>query len=69
MLVDRTDYEWARELVRQERLHERCTVLFSPVSGKLPAADLARWIIDDGLSVRLQVQLHRVIWPDRDRGV
>ena len=69
VLVDRADYEWARSLVREERLHERCTVLFSPVSAKLPAADLARWILDDGLAVRLQVQLHRVIWPDRDRGV
>ncbi|MBI5499409.1 MAG: 7-cyano-7-deazaguanine synthase QueC [Deltaproteobacteria bacterium] len=69
VLVDRADYDWARELVRRERLAEKCTVLFSPVKAKLPPADLAKWIIDDALPVRLQVQLHRVIWPERDRGV
>ncbi|MBI5486294.1 MAG: 7-cyano-7-deazaguanine synthase QueC [Deltaproteobacteria bacterium] len=69
VLVDRADYEWARDLVRKARLAEKCTVLFSPVAGKLQPADLAKWIIDDELPVRLQVQLHRVIWPERDRGV
>jgi 7-cyano-7-deazaguanine synthase len=69
VLVDRGDYEWARDLVRRERLHERCTVLFSAAYGKLPAPDLAKWILDDALPVRLQVQLHRILWPDRDRGV
>ncbi len=69
MLVDRADYEWSRALVRRERLAERCTVLFSPVQGKLTPAELAKWILDDALPVRLQLQLHRVLWPDRDRGV
>ena len=69
VLVDRGDYEWACDLVRRERLHERCTVLFSAAHGKLPAADLAKWILDDALPVRLQVQLHRVLWPDGERGV
>ncbi|MBN1769956.1 MAG: 7-cyano-7-deazaguanine synthase QueC [Deltaproteobacteria bacterium] len=69
VLVDRADYEWSRELVRRERLAERCTVLFSPVHGKLAPAELAKWILDDGLPVRLQLQLHRLVWPDRDRGV
>ncbi len=69
VLVDRNDYEWARDLVRRERLHERCTVLFSAAHDRLPAADLARWILDDALPVRLQVQLHRILWPEKDRGV
>ena len=69
VLVDRTDYEWSRELVRRERLAERCTVLFSPVRERLDPAELAKWILDDGLPVRLQLQLHRLLWPDRDRGV
>jgi len=69
VLVDRADYEWSRELVRRERFWGRCTVLFSPVQGKLAPAELAKWILDDGLPVRLQLQLHRVLWPDRERGV
>jgi 7-cyano-7-deazaguanine synthase len=69
VLVDRADYEWSRELVRREGLAEKCTVLFSAAQGKLDPADLAKWIIDDGLPVRLQLQLHRILWPERDRGV
>lgn len=69
VLADRTDYEWARGTVRDRRLVERCPVLFSPVSGRLRPADLAGWILADRLDVRLQVQLHRVVWPGIDRGV
>ena len=45
------------------------TVLFSPSHGDLPPVDLARWILDDGLSVRLQLQLHKYIWGANVRGV
>jgi len=69
VLADRRDYEWARELVRRRRLHERCPVLFSPVHGVLDPGPLARWILEDGLPVRLQVQLHKYLWPGRERGV
>jgi 7-cyano-7-deazaguanine synthase len=69
VLVDRADYEWSRELVRREKLDAKCTVLFSAARGKLDPAELAKWILSDGLPVRLQVQLHRILWPDRDRGV
>jgi 7-carboxy-7-deazaguanine synthase len=69
VLLDRGDYEWARALVRERRLDERCTVLFSPVHGRLEPGQLARWVLDDGLPVRLQVQLHKVLWPDVERGV
>ncbi len=68
-IADRADYEWAREVVRREALDRRCTVLFSPVAGRMDAAALAERIIADRLPVRLQIQLHRVLWPDRDRGV
>jgi 7-carboxy-7-deazaguanine synthase len=69
VIADRRDYEWSRDLVRAERLSERCTVLFSPVHGRLPPGDLARWVLDDGLGVRLQVQLHKYLWPGVERGV
>ena len=65
----RADYEWSRALVRERALAERCAVLFSPVHGGLEPGLLGRWILDDGLPVRLQLQLHKYLWPDRTRGV
>ncbi|MDI7266473.1 MAG: radical SAM protein [Myxococcota bacterium] len=69
VIADWADYEWAREVVHREALEHRCTVLFSPVAGRMDATALAERMIADRLPVRLQIQLHRVLWPDRDRGV
>jgi len=69
VLAGREDYEWARELVRAKALAERCTVLLAPVHGRLEAGVLARWVLEDVLPVRLQVQLHKVLWPGVERGV
>ena len=67
---DRADYEWVRALVRDhERLPSAPLRTLSPVHGVLAPADLAGWIVEDALDVRCQVQLHKVLWPDRDRGV
>jgi 7-carboxy-7-deazaguanine synthase len=68
VLSGREDYEWARALVAGARLAERCTVLFSPVHGQLDAGTLGRWILQDALPVRLQIQLHKLLWPDVERG-
>jgi len=62
VLKDRADYEWARQLIADQRLTERCPILFSPVADELPAATLADWIVADRLPVRLQVQLHKLLW-------
>ena len=62
VLANRADYEWAREVIRTRKLAQICPVLFSPVQGELAPASLAEWIIDDRLPVRLQVQLHKVLW-------
>jgi 7-carboxy-7-deazaguanine synthase len=62
VIVDRADYEWARTQIAEWRLTDRCEVLFSPVSGQLPAATLAEWILADRLPVRFQLQLHKVLW-------
>ena len=69
VLADRADYEWSRELAREKGLLAKCVVLFSPVHGVLDPGALARWILDDGLDVRLQVQLHKYLWPGVERGV
>jgi 7-carboxy-7-deazaguanine synthase len=65
----RSDYEWSRQVVRERRLAERATVLFSPVHGALDGGVLGRWILEDGLPVRLQLQLHKYLWPKETRGV
>lgn len=69
VIADRADYQFARRLVREHGLTHRCEVIFSPVWDNLPASELAEWILADGLDVRLGVQLHKVVWPDRLRGV
>lgn len=69
VIKDRADFEWSRAMVRERGLGARGTVLFSPSHGVLSPADLARWILDDGLPVRLQVQLHKYLWPGVERGV
>jgi 7-carboxy-7-deazaguanine synthase len=64
----REDYDWAAQMVRGHRL-DRWPVSFSPVWGELEPAELAAWILRDGLPVRLQLQLHKILWPDVERGV
>jgi 7-carboxy-7-deazaguanine synthase len=64
VICDRADYEWARRFVAEHRLDSRCEVLFSPCWGRLEAGTLADWILQDGLAVRFQVQLHKVLWGD-----
>ncbi|ANM29191.1 7-carboxy-7-deazaguanine synthase [Acidobacteria bacterium Mor1] len=69
VIADREDYRWAAEQVRDRALAERCTVLFSPVQDGLEPGELADWILADGLTVKLQIQLHKLLWPGVLRGV
>lgn len=69
VIADEADYRWARDLVRQRRLHERCPVSLSPVSGALEPRQLAEWVLADRLPVRVQVQLHKLLWGPTARGV
>jgi 7-carboxy-7-deazaguanine synthase len=69
VIADREDYNFARDAIAKHSLGDRCTVIFSPAAGHLDPADLARWILQDNLPVRLGVQLHKIIWPDKDHGV
>jgi 7-carboxy-7-deazaguanine synthase len=62
VLANRADYEWAREVIRSQGLAQVCPVLFSPVQAELPPAQLAEWILADRLPVRMQVQLHKLLW-------
>lgn len=62
VICDRGDYEWSRSLVREGGLGDRAMILFSPSHQQLPARELADWILEDRLPVRLQVQLHKILW-------
>ena len=64
VLNDRVDYAWAATQVRAHDLGERCTVWFSPVHRRLEPRRLAEWILEDGLPVRLQLQLHKLLWGE-----
>jgi 7-carboxy-7-deazaguanine synthase len=64
VLSDRVDYAWAAAQVRSRDLGARCTVWFSPVHRRLEPRRLAEWILEDGLPVRLQLQLHKLLWGE-----
>ncbi len=69
VIADRSDYDWARQMMAEHQLSNLCTVLFSPVWGKLPLKTLAEWILADKLAVRMQTQWHKHIWGPETRGV
>ncbi|QRM18090.1 7-carboxy-7-deazaguanine synthase QueE [Dechloromonas sp. TW-R-39-2] len=62
VIASRGDYEWARDVLRQRNLAQCCQVLFSPAQGRVEPRMLAEWILEDGLDVRFQMQLHKVLW-------
>ena len=64
VLCDEGDYRWAVEMMGKHRLDRTCPVLFSPVHGGLDPAVLAGWILRDRLPVRMQVQLHKLLWGE-----
>jgi 7-carboxy-7-deazaguanine synthase len=70
VIGSREDYEWSREAIMKYDLANRVEcILFSPVFGEQSLEELAAWIMKDSLPVRLQVQLHKLIWPGVERGV
>ena len=69
VLKDQADYEWGKDIIQRYGLGDRCAVLLSPVFGSLDLQPLAEWILRDRLPVRVQVQLHKLIWDPETRGV
>ena len=65
VLCSREDYEWARAILLERGLSDRCEVLMSPSQAELEAATLADWILVDRLPVRFQLQLHKVLWGNQ----
>lgn len=69
VILDRGDYDWSKKILAEYEIHKRAQVLFSPVYEKLDLKDLAQWVLEDHLPVRLQTQLHKVIWSKDAIGV
>ena len=70
VLADRADYDWAKARMEEHRLPERLNeVLLSPVWGELDPKDLVAWVLEDHLPVRVQIQMHKVIWDAETQGV
>lgn len=69
VICDRRDFDWAAEVVATHRLTRRCPVLISPAHDRVEPAELAAWVLDSGLQVRLQLQLHKLLWGPNARGV
>ncbi|MBK6618272.1 MAG: 7-carboxy-7-deazaguanine synthase QueE [Nitrosomonas sp.] len=64
VLCDQNDYHWAKQVIHDNKLDQICPILFSPVFQQLDPAALASWILQDQLPVRLQLQLHKLIWGE-----
>ena len=69
VVSDRIDFDWAVEVVASRGLTAVCPILISPVHGRVAPDVLARWVLDSGLPLRLQIQLHKVLWGPDARGV
>jgi 7-carboxy-7-deazaguanine synthase len=69
VLMNYDDYEWAKEIIQKYRLIPQVPVSLTPAHPILSPSELARWLLEDGLRVRLQLQMHKVIWPDGKEGI
>lgn len=69
VINDRDDYNWAKKIIDRYNVIKRCNILISPVFGEIEPRELAEWILEDNLNVRLQIQLHKLIWHPEMRGV
>jgi 7-carboxy-7-deazaguanine synthase len=70
VLADRTDYEWMRRAIAEHRLAQRTPhLLASTVFGRLATKDLVAWVLQDALPVRVQLQMHKYVWPPEATGV
>jgi 7-carboxy-7-deazaguanine synthase len=65
VLCNRADYDWAKAKIIELKLSEKCLILFSPSFRDLPAEALAGWVLEDKLAVRMQIQLHKILWGEK----
>ena len=65
VLCSRADYEWAKQTLAEHQIADKCSVLFSPVYQQVNPTKLAEWILQDQLPVRMQIQLHKLLWGEK----
>ena len=65
VLCNRDDYDWAKAKLTELKLADKCLILFSPSYHELKAHELAAWILQDKLPVRMQIQLHKILWGEK----
>ena len=65
VLCDRADYDWAKQKICELQLNEKCPILFSPSYHTLSAETLAEWVLADRLPVRMQIQMHKILWGEK----
>ena len=69
IIENREDYEWSKNVIKKFNLTEKCNVLLSPSYMKIEPKKITKWILSDNLNVRFQIQLHKEIWDDKEKGV
>jgi 7-carboxy-7-deazaguanine synthase len=69
VITSRGDYEWSKEIIQRYKLMEKCHLLYSPAFRVLPPKNLARWMINDGLNIRLNLQLHKYIFSSEHKEI
>jgi len=65
VLCNKEDYQWSKQFVLDRKLSDICEVIFSPVADEVSPTDLAEWILEDQLHVRMQIQLHKLLWGNK----
>jgi len=68
VIAEKSDYDWAKKVIAEKNLKGKVKLLMSPVKEKMDPALLADWILEDNLDVRLQLQIHKILWPEEQRG-
>ena len=65
VICSRKDYQWSKEIIEEYKINEICPILFSPCSESMDPRDLAEWILTDQLSIRFQMQIHKILWDNQ----
>jgi 7-carboxy-7-deazaguanine synthase len=69
VIGDREDFDWAKEMLNKYSLNEKCSILFSPTFGKIDPSLIVEWILEGDIPVRMQLQMHKLIWESERKGV
>ena len=69
VIGDREDFDWAKEMLNKYSVNEKCSILFSPTFGKIDPSLIVEWILDGDIPVRMQLQMHKLIWESERKGV